>query len=93
MADLDLRAPGRDRGGVVGGRAVPRRSRDAPRGATVLLVVRVGRAVLVDQIGFAYPAGLGPAQVAARLDREIEEQTHRVVSVVGAMCTLRERGC
>lgn len=65
----------------------------SPGGATVLLVVRVGRAVLVDQRGFSYPPGLGPAQVAARLDREIEGQTHRVVSVVGAMCTLRERGC
>ena len=62
-------------------------------GATALLVVRVGRAVLVDQIGIGYPAGLGPAQVTARLDREIEAQSHRVVSVVGAMCTLRERGC
>ena len=62
-------------------------------GATALLVVRVGRAVLVDHIGFAYPARTGPAGTAARLDRELEEQAHRVVSVVGAMCTLRERGC
>ena len=62
-------------------------------GATALLVVRVGRAVLVDQIGFAYRAGTGPAGVATRLGRELEEQSHRAVSVVGAMCTLRERGC
>ena len=55
--------------------------------------MRVVRAVLVDQIGFAYPARTGPAGAVARLDRELEEQAHRVVSVVGAMCTLRERGC
>ena len=64
-----------------------------PAGATALLVVRVGRAVLVDQIGFAYPAGTGPTGVATRLGRELEAQSHRAVSVVGAMCTLGERGC
>lgn len=65
----------------------------APGGATLLLVVRVGRAVLVDQRGFAYPPGLGRAEVAARLDREIEDQAHRVVSVAGAMCTISEQQC
>lgn len=65
----------------------------SPGGATVLLVVRVGRAVLVDQIGFSYPAGLGPTRAAMHRVREIEEQSHRAVSVIGAMCTLSERGC
>ena len=62
-------------------------------GATAQLVVRVGHAVLLDQVGIRYPPRLGPAGVTARLDREIEDQTHRSASVVGAMCTLSERGC
>jgi hypothetical protein len=64
-----------------------------PSGATVVLVVRVGRAVLVDQVGLAYPADVAPSEVARRLAREIDEQAHRGVSVVGAMCALTETRC
>ena len=64
-----------------------------PAGATVLLVVRVGRAVLADQLGISYPLGLGAAEVPRRLAREIDEQAHRGVSVVGAMCALTETRC
>jgi hypothetical protein len=54
-------------------------------GATVLLVARVGRAVLVDQIGFG---GDG-----SRLGQEVERQTSRAVSVLGAMCVLPQNDC
>jgi hypothetical protein len=64
-----------------------------PSGATVLLVVRAGRALLVDQVGFSYPADLAAAGFVRRLAREIDDQAHRGVSVVGAMCALTETRC
>ena len=64
-----------------------------PSGATVLLVVRVDRAVLVDQLGFSYPPDVAPSGVTRFLAREIRAQAHRGVSVVGAMCALTDTRC